>query len=273
MKVFRIADWSTHFENADSRKLVNLPWIRVPTKQEGDGYTELMSGHLNGCAHFGAWTAVLQLAAKCSQRGTLTRQLGGRCVPHDLASISRITRVPVEVLREAMPRLIDMGWMEEVDITMDKADPLTPPDSPGDAGGFPGPQPENTRPRGEGEESRGEQRRGERETPPTPPASPSQSATPSPASNRERLLALLKEHRAKLEIGSDMIFPEWVDTCEGFRLAWVAHIFDTVRPKIKLPSELRKALKAQMSEYSEWKHRNPPPAKVAGTIIHERLNP
>jgi hypothetical protein len=40
---------------------------------------------------------------------------GGR--PHDAASLARITRLPVEIFREAIPRLLStIGWLEEVPI-------------------------------------------------------------------------------------------------------------------------------------------------------------
>ena len=34
---------------------------------------------------------------------------GGR--PHDAASMARISRLPVEVFREVLPRLLSIGWL------------------------------------------------------------------------------------------------------------------------------------------------------------------
>lgn len=255
--VFRIRNFADEFENAESRKLRRLTWLALPTKQEGDGYTELMGAHPNGCAHFGAWTAMIQLAAKCSPRGTLVRDLGGRLVAHDLASISRITRVPVEVLREAMPRLLEMGWMEEAALQDVVGDP---PESTGASGG------DGKKPGVTGEERRGEdqtgQHRGGEEIPPTPPASPDSSvATPaSPEAKkikrRADLLVILKAHNCKLEFNGENIFEEWIDETDGRPLPWIDHLLNSVRPRIRLPSKLRQAIKDNADQYRTWLEKN-----------------
>lgn len=111
MKVYRIRDWDRHFENNRTRELKNLSWVPVPNKQDGDGYTEIMS-HKNGAAHFGCWHAILQVASKCDPRGTLLRD-GARA--HDFTSLSRITRIPESILIEAVERLLTIGWVEIYD--------------------------------------------------------------------------------------------------------------------------------------------------------------
>ena len=111
MQVYRIVDWNEHFENNRTRGLKVLSWVPVPNKQDGDGYTELMD-HKNGAAHFGCWHAILQVASKCDPRGTLLRD-GKRA--HDLASLSRITRIPSVILKAAIERLLIIGWLEVYD--------------------------------------------------------------------------------------------------------------------------------------------------------------
>ncbi len=106
--LLRISNWSTHFENNRTRELKKMDWVPVPTKQDGDGYTELVS-HKNGAAHLGAWMAMVQVAAKCETRGTLMRD--GR-KPHDTTSLARISRLPAAVFAEAIPRLLAIGWLE-----------------------------------------------------------------------------------------------------------------------------------------------------------------
>jgi hypothetical protein len=106
--VYRIKDWNEHFENNRTRELKRMDWVPMPVKHDGDGYTELVE-HPDGAAHFGAWCALVELAAKCDPRGTLVRGDGR---PHDSASISRITRLPQAVFDVVIPRLLSLGWLE-----------------------------------------------------------------------------------------------------------------------------------------------------------------
>lgn len=256
MRVMRIANWSQSFETAENKKLLRLTWLALPTKQEGDGYTELMSAHVNGCAHFGAWTAMLQLAAKCTPRGTLVRNLGGRLVAHDVASIGRITRAPIEVIEEAIPRLVEIGWLEFIDYqeVMESAGkPAAEDGKPAAKDG----QPVATGEGRTGEDSTGQHSGGEG-TPPTPPASPSQGGAPlTPEARKAKLrvdyLVILRANGVKLELGKQQLFEEWVAEAENYRLGWIEHLIKTHRPRIRLPSDLRKALKATAEQYLQWK--------------------
>jgi hypothetical protein len=106
--LYRIKDWAAHFENNRTKELKNMTWVPMPNKMDGDGYTELLE-HPNGAAHFGAWCALVQIASKCDPRGTLLRD-GDR--PHDPVSLSRISRIHPDTFKEALPRLIAIGWVE-----------------------------------------------------------------------------------------------------------------------------------------------------------------
>lgn len=112
-KIYRVKDWDSNFENNRTREMKHMAWIPVPNKQDGDGYIELID-HDNGAAHLGAWIAILQLASKCDPRGTLVRDNG---TPHAPRSISRITRIKMNIIDEAITRLCshDIGWLEVVD--------------------------------------------------------------------------------------------------------------------------------------------------------------
>ena len=92
--MWRIKDWGKHFEKNRTRELRSMLWVPVPTKMDGDGYTELLD-HPNGAAHYGAWIACVHVAAKSQVRGTLMRD---RCEAHNFESLARITRVPKVVL-------------------------------------------------------------------------------------------------------------------------------------------------------------------------------
>jgi hypothetical protein len=106
--MLKIKNWANIYENNRTRELKKLDWVPVPNKHDGDGYTELMD-HPDGPAHFAAWMAIVQIASKCDVRGTLSRE-GAR--PHDARSFSRISRIPSEVFEAAIPRLLEIGWLE-----------------------------------------------------------------------------------------------------------------------------------------------------------------
>ena len=107
MMLYTITDWAGHFENSRSREVKWATFVCVPNKQDGDGYTELLD-HPNGAAHYGAWMAIVLAASKCETRGRLMRDIG---VPHDAKSLARMSRVPLSILNEAMPRLLAIGWL------------------------------------------------------------------------------------------------------------------------------------------------------------------
>lgn len=113
---YRIVGWSANFEKNRTRDIKQMHWVPMPTKHDGDGYTELLD-HPNGPAHFGAWCALVQVAAKCDPRGTLMRESRMSLRrPHDAASLSRIIRFPESILVEAIARLISIGWLEAISL-------------------------------------------------------------------------------------------------------------------------------------------------------------
>ena len=113
MIIYRIKNWDSVYENNRTRELKNLGWIPLPLGHDGDGYTTLMS-HENGAALFGAWIAVIQVAAKCDPRGTLVRKSQ---IPHSSATLSRITRIQVRLLDEMLDVcLTECNWLEIIDL-------------------------------------------------------------------------------------------------------------------------------------------------------------
>lgn len=105
--IFAVAAWNDVHENNRTRELKKLDWVPVPNKMDGAGYATLVT-HDDGAAHFGAWVAILEIASRCRDRGVLVRGDGR---PHDAASLSLISRLPVAVFRDAIPRLVDIGWL------------------------------------------------------------------------------------------------------------------------------------------------------------------
>ncbi len=111
--VYRIKDWNDNFENNRTRELLKLSWVPIPNSLDGAGYTELIE-HQNGPAHYAVWVGCVIVASKCDPRGTLLR---GSKKAHNLGSLSRISRIPQMVFEEALPRLIELGWLERIPIS------------------------------------------------------------------------------------------------------------------------------------------------------------
>lgn len=111
MKALRVKAWDAHFETAESRRIGRLAWVATPNSHDSIAYCELMA-HPNGVAHYGAWNLILQIASRCTTRGLL---VSGRNVPHTARSLALVSRCPEAIMAEAIPRLLDIGWLEEVD--------------------------------------------------------------------------------------------------------------------------------------------------------------
>lgn len=108
MASYRIRDWIQHFENNRTRELKRMDWVPIPNRMDGSGYTELLD-HPNGAAHLGAWLAIVEIASRRHPRGTLPQD--GAEIPQALA---RISRIPVSVFVEVIPRLLKINWIEQV---------------------------------------------------------------------------------------------------------------------------------------------------------------
>ena len=113
MQAYRIRDWNEIYENNRTRELKSLSWVPIPNKLDGDGYTEIMQ-EKNGTTIYGAWVACVLLASRCDPRGTLVRSSGE---PHTCDSISRITRIPINIVAQMLDFSTSICmWMEIIDI-------------------------------------------------------------------------------------------------------------------------------------------------------------
>lgn len=109
---YRIANWDKHYEVSQTRRVQkNLSWVAVPTKHDGLGYRKIMSMP-NGISIYGAWVLLVQIAAKCPNRGILADDTGP-LTPEDL---SLKTGCPADVFEEALAVFTDpkIGWVERV---------------------------------------------------------------------------------------------------------------------------------------------------------------
>lgn len=180
MKALRVAQWESVYETGESRKLKELRWVATPNSHDSIAYCELLA-HGNGLAHFGAWNLILQLASRCPTRGLL---VNGRGIAYTARAIAMVTHAPEKIVHEAVARLLEIGWLEEVPLES-RQSPGTPGDDPGEAG----PPPGDTVPT----ETRQGQVQRERER--DPPSAARSRETPPKGEGRWKLRTLLRKHR------------------------------------------------------------------------------
>jgi hypothetical protein len=68
--LYKIKDWNRYYETHETRKLKKLTWIPCPLKHDGKGFRRIMKNE-NSAIIYTAWMLILQIAAKCPERGTL----------------------------------------------------------------------------------------------------------------------------------------------------------------------------------------------------------
>ena len=199
MTAYQITDWDEHYESAESRKVKRLGWVRVPNKHDGGSFCELLD-HQDGMAHLGAWLLILQVASKMPVRGLLVDERGRALAAKDIA---RRTRGSVRSITDAIPRLIEAGWLEEVQ-TFDELEGEPPaklrqsPDAPGCHPDSSGRAPENV----VLEKRREEKKRGEASAsshPRNPREAPAAAddAAPPPRNPMDQALGFMDYDRPK----------------------------------------------------------------------------
>lgn len=111
--MLRICNWDERFENNKTRDMKIMRWVPIEIDDDA-AYIELVKEHKNGAAHYGAWIAIVKIAGRCTPRGTLVKfSPKGKPVPHDSKSLSVITRIPKRIFDAAIPRFLEIGWMEQ----------------------------------------------------------------------------------------------------------------------------------------------------------------
>ena len=134
--VYRVRNWDDLYENNRTRELRRMEWVPVLNRMDTDPYTELVAGHEAGPAHLGVWLAVLMIASRCDPRGTLLRECRSQVresrmwvrddrtqvrhengpEPHTPQSLARMSHLPAGLVEEAILRLLEIGWLEEVEL-------------------------------------------------------------------------------------------------------------------------------------------------------------
>jgi hypothetical protein len=111
-RIYSIRDWDEHYENSRSRRVESLRWVPVPNKHDGEGYGLVMEQD-DAAELFAAWVLILQVASKCSTRGTLAREDGTAMSARTLAAK---TRAPEAWFSRALEFFsVNVLWLEKFD--------------------------------------------------------------------------------------------------------------------------------------------------------------
>ena len=123
MKLYKIRLWNELYENSRSRAVSSLNWVSIPNRHDGETFTNIMS-QKNGAEIYTGWILMVQIASKCTPRGTLIKGSG---VPHDAKSLSVKCRADVRWIAAAIDYLEHHSdWLEVVEI-QDTASGCHPP--------------------------------------------------------------------------------------------------------------------------------------------------
>lgn len=101
-----------------------MAWVSVPNHHDGENFSILMQQE-KGAEIFSAWILMLQVASKCTPRGTLIR---GDGTPHTDRSLSAKCRCPVTWFTLAFEYLEkNTDWLETKDETHGRHQAVTKP--------------------------------------------------------------------------------------------------------------------------------------------------
>jgi len=109
---YSIAKWQETFETSESKRYKNLTWVSLPIGLNSNGYHELVFQFGEEApAIYGAWCALLAVAAQAPVRGTLASSKG----PYTLARIAVETRMPEVVFAKLFKWALqpEVGWLVE----------------------------------------------------------------------------------------------------------------------------------------------------------------
>lgn len=112
--IYRISKWADVFETAESRRHKTLHWISMPVGFTSAGYQSMLDEFEERApAIYGAWCALVSVAASCAVRGMLCTSKGK---PMKVSHIARITGFQSAVFEDLLSWAAapDVAWLEEV---------------------------------------------------------------------------------------------------------------------------------------------------------------
>jgi hypothetical protein len=111
-----ITDWP-EYEFGDFKRLKNRAWYPKRIAHDGLKYKTIMRAE-RGHEVYLAFTLLEQIAAKSSTPGVICDSKGNALTPNDLYII---TECPAEVFAYAIPKLLEVGWMKDLNGTPENA--------------------------------------------------------------------------------------------------------------------------------------------------------
>lgn len=110
-EILAVKGWATTFETAHSRNHKVLTWVSLPVALDSAGYDRLLDSFEPDDAPriYGAWCALIQVAARAPTRGVLKDSDGN---PFTTRRIARLTGFPVDTIAEMMEWSQRVGWLE-----------------------------------------------------------------------------------------------------------------------------------------------------------------
>ena len=111
-RAYAILDWSTRFENAQSRKQKSVAHVLSPYHLESTEYRKLIQKP-RGHTAFLLWKGLVEIATGCPQRGLLANDRG----PLTIEDIALRTHLSEEETASALELLADpeIAWIEALD--------------------------------------------------------------------------------------------------------------------------------------------------------------
>lgn len=110
VRLYRIKDWSRHYETHESRKLKRLDWVAMPNKHDGLGF-RLVAAEKDAPVLLAAWTLIVQIASRGDKdaRGALSRD--GR--PLTSREMALMTGFPAKIFDRAFTFFTQdrIGWL------------------------------------------------------------------------------------------------------------------------------------------------------------------
>lgn len=110
--VYRIAKWDEVFENAESRRLKTLTWVAWPVDLDSTGYMLMVEKFGDDTPTiYGAWAALVSIAAKCPVRGTIADSKGRG---YSLSRLALKSHMPAKVFEQliAWASTKEVAWLE-----------------------------------------------------------------------------------------------------------------------------------------------------------------
>lgn len=109
--IYKIVAWNETFETAESRKHKSLSWVSMPIDRQSSGYQSMIDHFGDDApAIYGAWCAMVSIAAACPTRGTLASSKGE---PYSIRRIARMAHMPEKPFEQLFHWAIqpNVGWL------------------------------------------------------------------------------------------------------------------------------------------------------------------